>query len=718
MAKIKEVAPLSPIARECLELFLFLDRIAPYLPQGRLHGHQKEMNRTPSILYFSLLLLIVWLFGFCKNATQKSTSDSPFLNVRDSVAYIGIATCKSCHANVHETFAHTGMGRSFDRATRQKSAAAYGPHALVYDTLNDFYYFPFFKNDSTLQVLEFRLENGDTVHKKLETVRYIVGSGQHTNSHILDINGYVYQAPVTWYTQEKRWDLAPGFRQNNSRFGRLLADECITCHNHFPEMVPGSINKFSNMPSGIECERCHGPGKLHVEEMLKGNKVDTSKATDYTIVNPRKLPRDLQMDLCQRCHLQGVAVLEEGKSFFDFKPGMKLNEVMNIFLPRYTDSHEKFIMASQADRLRLSECFKNSPDLSCLTCHNPHKSIEITPAEQYNMACKKCHSEQSCPELTKPGTSLTSHSSPLTSKNCSACHMPKSGSMDIPHVHITDHRIGVHRIGVLSPQSSVRSFERSENPELASGPERSENPELASDQDNRFLGIQILTKENPTALDMAKGYLATFDKYIPSPVMLDSAAFYLEKSTEPFDKKFPTLVHLLFSQEKFEDLMALSAKWPASKALDGWTAYRIGEAFYKNGHSEKALPYFQKATKAYPFHLDFLEKEGTALGRLGRWQEGKAVLERLIVENPERPIALTNLGLAYVVEGNIEKGEKLYDQAIGLDPDYEQALINKAAVCLLQKRRGEAIQLLQRVLKINPENKQAKEGLERARGER
>ena len=94
--------------------------------------------------------------------------------------------------------------------------------------------------------------------------------------------------------------------------------------------VPGSMNRFSKMPTGIQCERCHGPGKLHVEEKLAGIVVDTAKRADYSIVNPRRLPRDLQMDLCQRCHLQGVAVLNEGKTFFDFKPGMRLSEVLNV----------------------------------------------------------------------------------------------------------------------------------------------------------------------------------------------------------------------------------------------------------------------------------------------------------------------------------------------------------------------------------------------------
>ncbi|MBK7964483.1 MAG: hypothetical protein IPK10_03695 [Bacteroidetes bacterium] len=85
--------------------------------------------------------------------------------------------------------------------------------------------------------------------------------------------------------------------------------------------------------------------------------IDTSKYIDYSIVNPSKLPIDLQFDLCQRCHIQGNVVLNEGKSFFDFKPGMKLSEVMNVFMPVYKDNEEQHIMASHAERLKLSKCF-------------------------------------------------------------------------------------------------------------------------------------------------------------------------------------------------------------------------------------------------------------------------------------------------------------------------------------------------------------------------
>jgi hypothetical protein len=52
------------------------------------------------------------------------------------------------------------------------------------------------------------LAGKDTVHQRFEKVSYIVGSGQHTNSHIININGYLHQAPITFYTQKGKWDLS------------------------------------------------------------------------------------------------------------------------------------------------------------------------------------------------------------------------------------------------------------------------------------------------------------------------------------------------------------------------------------------------------------------------------------------------------------------------------------------------------------------------------
>ena len=629
------------------------------------------MNRLIYALFTILALLLI----FCNSEKKAITTENNYLNLQEGVEYVGMNTCKSCHQNVHATFIHTGMGRSFDNASQEKSDAVYGDHALVYDTASNFYYKPFFR-DSNMYVLEFRLQDGDTIHQRLEQIDYIIGSGQHTNSHIVDINGYIYQAPVTYYTQEKRWDMAPGFRGDNIRFERLLATECITCHNHFPEHVAGSMNKYVKMPTGIECERCHGPGEIHVKEKLQGKIVDTSQYIDYTIVNPRDLDRDLQMDLCQRCHLQGIAVLNEGKSFFDFKPGMRLDDVMNVFLPRYTNSDERFIMASQADRLRLSPCYQQS-EMTCISCHNPHKSVEVTDQSQYNNACLSCHQaskEEVC------GAPMSRRME--MQDDCSGCHMPLSGSIDIPHVNITDHYIS---------RNNTAGQERK-------GIDKGEPA---------FLGMKILTKEKASPLEMAKAYLAMYDKYASSDVMLDSAWYYLQPLNTRIDSVKNVIIHYYFAKADFESIIELASTIQAGDISKGWLAYHIGEAYNKSGLPQQALPYLQKAVEKMPYHLEFREKLGTTYIKLKQIPLAIEELEWVLKEHPKRTIAMTNLGFAYALSGDINKALEYYNQAIELDPDYEQALINKAAVKLYQRDIHAARILAQRVLAINPDNQQA-----------
>ena len=628
------------------------------------------------LYHFLLLGFGILFFLFC--AREPSPESPPFKNLAADVAYVGMETCKSCHANIHETFVHTGMGRSFDHGTKAKSDATFGEHALVYDEKSDFYYFPYLKNQ-TLYVKEFRLgPGGDTLHRRDERISYIVGSGQHTNSHIVDFNGYIYQAPITFYTQKGTWDMAPGFREGtNLRFSRLLSSECITCHNHYPTLETGSLNKFSDMPTGIECERCHGPGEIHVKEKLAGEVIDTSQFPDYSIVNPRRLSRDLQMDLCQRCHLQGVAVLEPGKTFYDFKPGMQLQDVMNVFLPRYTNSHARFIMASQADRLRQSACYTQS-EMTCLTCHNPHVSVAETGMQQYNAACQDCHQQKGC---TAPMSDRQAEED-----NCSGCHMPVSGSTDIPHVSITDHYISKQNI---KGRASA-----------------------APGEEAAFLGLQILTKETGSALEMARGYLALYDKFVTAPIMLDSARYYLDKVEGTSPLILQTRIHHLFAKRDFQSLVQIAAQLPPSGIEDAWTLYRIGEAYAQTGSPDQARFFLEKAVAKMPLHLDFLEKYGAVQVSLQQFSQAEETFENILELNPNRSVALSNLGYLKALQGQFKTAESYYDQALDLEPDYEQALLNKAAVRLQANDQQTAKALLEKVIDINPINEQASQVLE------
>ncbi len=628
------------------------------------------MNKAIS-RYIPLLLLMAYLISFCNRSTQKSQEGS-YLNLNDTVAFAGMETCRGCHPGIYDTYIKTGMGQSFHLASKRTSAAEFSGKT-VYDSISNFYYKPFWDGDS-LCIEEFRLEGKDTIHRRVEKASYIIGSGQHTNSHICSFNGYLYQMPVTFYTQKRKWDMAPGFEGGfNSRFTRPIAMECMTCHNGLPGMVQGSVNKYSKVQMGIDCERCHGAGGEHVRRKRAGERVDTSRCVDYSIVNPRNLDRDLQMSLCQRCHLQGLAVLRAGKDFDDFKPGMRLHEVWDVFLPETQESREKFIMASQAERLRMSKCFELS-GMSCITCHNPHVSVKETPVDVFNGKCQNCHTvKNTCNEDI--AMRKRQHD------NCSGCHMPESESIDIPHVFITDHFIRKNLNKSSSDSAEV-------------------------DKVKQYLRLKCFTRENPDRAAMARAYLSFYEKFSQRDYLLDSAAAYLFGNAE--SKMTEETIHYYFLKQDYDKVTALGNSLADHPVSDPWTYYRVGEAHFKLGNYIPAHHYFSVAAGLQPMNIEFQNKMGAALAQLGRHDEAETVFRRIVNEQPKYEPAWSNLGYLMMREGDIKKAEEYFDKAIALNPDYEMALMNQASLYMNTGRAEKAKTLAMRIIKINPQNIRAK----------
>lgn len=633
------------------------------------------MRALSSKIYCFLLLLLGSLLIYCQPNTPNTTTDiaaSPFLNLHDSTKFVGAETCRSCHQDIYNSFMRTGMGQSFAPASRQKSAATFKPHSPIFDSENQLYYQPQWRNDS-LFIVEFKLLGKDTTFRREQYIRYIIGSGQHTNSHIYEENGYLYQAPITFYTQKGIWDLAPGFEKGaNSRFQRIIGLECMTCHNSYPDFVSGSENKYRKVENGIACERCHGAGELHVKEKLANHIVDTAKYADYTIVNPRHLPRDLQMNVCQRCHLQGVAILADEQTFEDFKPGTSLTHVMDVFLPEYDGNQTQFIMASQAHRLTKSLCYQKS-EMTCLSCHNPHISVRETPRETFNRKCMQCHNN------TASTCSLPDQQRASQANNCSGCHMPTSPSIDIPHVTVTDHYI------------------------------RRPIPESEKKQVEQFIGLASALRPNPDALTRAKGYLHYYESYSAQSPILDSASYWLQKAESEFNdrKLLAPRVHLAYLQQDYAQIAQLTAKATPSQIRDGWTAYRIGEAYWQQQKDTEARQYFARAVEILPLQLDFLNKLGAAEMKLGDLNASEATFKTILDENPYHISALTNLGFIAVNMGKLSTADSLYQRGLHLNPDYIPLLLNATALALLKQQRDQAKKYIQHILQIFPKHPQA-----------
>ncbi len=608
---------------------------------------------------------LILLLSYCRFSEQKpeqATTEGYWGHV-DTIGYVGMSTCASCHPSHHQSYLRTGMGRSFGLASRERSDADYSAHPRVYDEQLNLYYQPFWRRD-TLFIAEFRLDGKDTVHYLEERIRYVIGSGQHTNSHLIERDGYLYQAPITFYTQDGRWDMAPGFEGgHNSRFARMIQSECMTCHNGLPDPVTTSLNAFHTVPNGIDCERCHGPGAEHVRQKLAGLSVDTANHIDYSIINPARLSLELQIDLCQRCHLQGVSVLNEGSDWYDFLPGHRIREHWNVFLPDFEGQEGEFLMASQAERLRRSACFISSGEISCMTCHNPHVSVKETAREVFNKPCRSCHEQG---DDCSAGMALRLQNQ----DDCSNCHMPRSGSVDIPHVTITDHKVSI-------PGRSV--------------PAQAE-----------FRGLECLTDENPSAITMGKAYLSFYEAFSNRSAMLDSARHYLNraKSEQLAEGEWlRNMLHLHYLADEYDQASALLEGLEPQQWNDAWSCYRAGECLMIRGDQARALDWLSRSVELLPAHPEFRLKQANALALLGRMPEALSAYETVLSQDRRSVSAWSNLGFLKLQQSDLVQGERFLLEAARLDPDYLPARLHLAQLYKIQNRQAPADSLMRHLLK-------------------
>jgi hypothetical protein len=97
----------------------------------------------------------------------------------------------------------------------------------------------------------------------------------------------------------------------------------------------------------------------------------------------------------------------------------------------------------QATTLPFSKCYTASNGkLDCVTCHDPHKPLETSPAF-YESKCLNCHG----PKSGAAPDGFRRVSCPINAtSDCLKCHMPRIEEV-APHTSFTDHHIRARRPG-------------------------------------------------------------------------------------------------------------------------------------------------------------------------------------------------------------------------------------------------------------------------------
>ena len=371
---------------------------------------------------------------------QSQNSSSVWQKHNDSDKFVGQQACKTCHTEIWNAYTQThSMARSLYAAVDVPLVSAEQPD--VFDPQGPCRYEIARHETGMQQTEEFVDSSGVTVYRDTVQVDYAVGSGQRGWSFLTDRGGILTQAVATWYSGRQVWDLSPGYvPENHPRFSRRISDGCVACHAGRTSHLPGEPHRFGTpvfQELSIGCERCHGPGKEHVDfhtATVPGTGQDP-------IVNPAQLGFAQQLSVCYQCHLHGEErIVRNGRSEFDFRPGEVLSDVWATFVRAPTVQQGDSIEAvSPVEQMHSSRCFQQSDQrMTCTTCHDPHR----LPAQEdrtayYRQRCLDCHEQtDSTCAVDQPTRLLTS-----AEDSCIQCHMPSMSATDVPHTAQTDHRI-------------------------------------------------------------------------------------------------------------------------------------------------------------------------------------------------------------------------------------------------------------------------------------
>lgn len=265
-----------------------------------------------------------------------------------------------------------------------------------------------------------------------QRVAYVIGSGGHAFGFLIQIEGHLFQSPLSYYAKAGVWDMAPGYEEVSSPdFSRPVTPECLLCHSGQPQPVEDTLNTYKPtalLQEAISCERCHGPVESHLKNPARGS-----------IVNPARLTGAVRDSICEQCHLRGeIRIPNPGKAIGDFRPGQSMEDVFTIYVSKRSENGTIKVI-SHSEQLALSACARGSGgELWCGTCHNPHEGAIATP-DFFRSRCLSCHG----------ATLESSHAAP--GRDCVGCHMPRLPARDGGHTAFTDHRIRRHPEGSMPP---------------------------------------------------------------------------------------------------------------------------------------------------------------------------------------------------------------------------------------------------------------------------
>ena len=565
----------------------------------------------------------------------------PFRNIHPDVKYVGDGQCVDCHQDIHRTYGKHPMGRSMAPiarlASKQPYDEAHHNPFMAFDIL-----FRVDRRGDRVYHRQTRLDaSGKPIYDFAHEVGHVVGSGARGHSYLTTHDGFVFQTPISWFSQNRIWDLSPGFPPW-ARAGRLVSGACLYCHANRVEPVENTRNRYREpvfRGHAIGCERCHGPGERHVRTLEKDD-----------IVNPSRLEPALREAVCQQCHLEGaIRVPHRGRGLNDFRPGMPLQDFWTVFV-RGSSPDEERKAVNHVEQMVESRCFQKSSGqdkMGCITCHDPHEAV--APERRvgyYRDRCMQCHEEAGCsvPEGTRRKKE--------PEDSCVACHMPRSATSDIVHTASSDHRIS-RNVGAGStnghrkeadPSMALRNFYRGA---LDPGDKEEARDLGVAIYQLTLKGIPLTGPDGEYAITLLSEALRDY------PGDLDA--------WEAKGKILQTLRRPVAAIDAFEALLARAPRHEGALVT-------LGTINRDLGRKEDALAYWRLAVEVNPWVAEYSKNLVLNLAERGAWQELRPHCKKWLDLDPASVEARQNWVRCLLNDGRKAEAEAEFAKIRALRP--------------------------------------------------
>jgi predicted CXXCH cytochrome family protein len=337
--------------------------------------------------------------------------------------FVGSESCKGCHAAAYAGWKKTRMANVIQDPKVH-------PEAVVGD---------FAKGDPLVTF-------------SLKDVAFVYGS-RWKQRYFTKIGDDYFVEPAQWDVAKKRWlpfhvekgtDWWVG-HYGESNMERPTGPLCDGCHSVNYDIATKTVTEWN-----VGCEKCHGPGSLHV-----------AKPTKTNIVNPAKLDYVRGNDTCMQCHTQGQPLNNPiaGK-YYDwpvgFVPGERLADYWKLeeTKPGTTNFYQFADLTSHKNRMQGNDFVQSNMyhrQMRCFDCHEVHGDTPSNLKEQGNALCLSCHTKLNAAGLKGTVSEHTHHAAGSKGSECVACHMPKI------EVTVKENFVSAHTFRFITPEETEQS---------------------------------------------------------------------------------------------------------------------------------------------------------------------------------------------------------------------------------------------------------------------